>query len=179
MWDNVVLEIYNLRWLISAYVLAVVLMCAFFWLQTARFRWTRSKIRYFGMLYRVSTRTRLAVTLALGRYMFILVSVVLCTYTGIYHVAVLLVFSLAINVIEVDIKKIFGDLVVYAAIFAIMLFESILYQYYFQVEKSAAVIIMVVFLGIFAALYSTYSFITSYDRILKNEMKSRDIAIVE
>ena len=179
MWDNIVLEIYNLRWLISAYVITVVAFCAFFWANTVRFRWSRSKIRYFGAIYHVSSRTRIAITFALGRYAFILVSVVLCAYTGIYHMAVLLVFSLAINVIEVDIKRIFGDVAVYIAVFAIMLLESILYKYYIQMERAAGIMAMVVLLGIFVALYSTYNFIISYDRILKNEMKAKNIVINE
>lgn len=175
MWDNIVLEIINLRWLICTYVVIIVAFCILYWIGTAKFQWSFFKIRCFGALYHVSAKNRIAITLAMGRYLFILISAILCSYTGIYHVAILLVFSLMINVIEVNIKKLLGDLAIYMAVFAILLLQNILYHYYVQVERSLIIITMVILLGIFTALYSTYHFIVSYDEILKKEMKEKGI----
>lgn len=173
MWDNIVLEIYNLRWLISAYVIAIVVACFLFWLGTSGFAWTKTKIRIFGVLYDLSEKSKAAATFAFGRYIFIIVSTVMCSYTGIYHMAVLLIFSLTICILEVDFKNIFGDIAVYIAVYAIMMLESIMYKYYIQVENSAVIMVMTVMLGIFVSLYSTYHLIVSYDRILKKEMEAK------
>lgn len=169
MIDNILIEILNFKWLIIAYIGVTLLACMGIWIYTAKFNWSKNKMRIFGLLYRLEGKKRTAVVLIWGRFLFVLITAVFCGNIGVYHTVVLIIFTAIINIVQVDYKGLFGDMGVYLAISAIAFVQSMLYHYFIEVDKLWAIMAMVILLGIFEVLYGTYNMLVSYNKIITKE----------
>lgn len=174
MFNNILLEIINLRWFIITYVVAVLLVYIFFWFRTRSFDWNKGNVRWFGVLYGLPAVCRVLLGLSLGRFFIIMVSAFLCKSTGIYQLAVLLVLTIIINCILVDYKGIFAELISYLGIFGILFLQRVIYMYYLQVEQNWTLMVMVVLMGIFAVLYATFGMVRMMDKIMKKDMEKNE-----
>ena len=173
MIDNIVLEIVRDKWIIAAYVAGIVLMCAGFWALSAKFRWTKGKIRLFGLFYGLNKSSGVCIALILGRYFFLLINAVFCTYAGIGSIVVLILLSAAINLLQSNLRSFAAEATLYPVLGVILILEQLLYGYYKSVENSWMILSMVVLLGCFVSLYGTYNLIISCERVLKKENEAQ------
>ena len=100
MIDNIVLEIVRDKWIIAAYIAGIVLLCTGFWALSAKFRWSKGKIRLFGLFYGLNGSSGVCIALILGRYFLLLINAVFCAYAGIGSIVVLILLSAAINLLQ-------------------------------------------------------------------------------
>ena len=173
MIDNIVLEIVRDKWIIAAYVAGIVLLCAGFWALSAKFRWSKGKIRLFGLFYGLNGSSGVCIALILGRYFFLLINAVFCTYAGIGSIVVLILLSAAINLLQSNLRSFAAEATLYPVLGVILILEQLLYGYYKSVENSWMILSMVVLLGCFVSLYGTYNLIISFERVLKKENEAQ------
>lgn len=174
MFNDVLLEIAGLRYVIITYIALILLTCVIFWIATRSFDWSKGNVRCFGLLYGMPGAARTVLALSLGRFFLVVVSAVLCERTGIHQLAMLLVLTLVINVILVDYKGLFLEVFSYLGTFAILFLQRLLYLYYQQVEHSWAMMAMAVLMGLFAVLYATYGMVRMVDKIMKRDMMKNE-----
>lgn len=173
MIDNIILEIVRDKWIIAAYVAGIVLMCAGFWALTAKFKWSKGKIRLFGLFYGLNRSSGVCIALIFGRYFFLLINAVFCTYAGIGSIVVLILLSAAINLLQSNLRSFAAEAALYSVLGVILILEQLLYGYYKSVENSWMILSMVVLLGCFVGLYGTYNLIISFERVLKKENEAQ------
>lgn len=173
MIDNIVLEIVRDKWIIAAYIAGIVLLCTGFWALSAKFRWSKGKIRLFGLFYGLNGSSGVCIALILGRYFLLLINAVFCAYAGIGSIVVLILLSAAINLSQSNLRSFAAEAALYPVLGVILILEQLLYGYYKSVENSWMILSMVVLLGCFVSLYGTYNLIISCERALKKENEAQ------
>lgn len=173
MIDNIVLEIVRDKWIIAAYIAGIVLLCTGFWALSAKFRWSKGKIRLFGLFYGLNGSSGVCIALILGRYFLLLINAVFCAYAGIGSIVVLILLSATINLLQSNLRSFAAEAALYPVLGVILILEQLLYGYYKSVENSWMILSMVVLLGCFVSLYGTYNLIISCERVLKKENEAQ------
>lgn len=158
-------EIANLKWYVIIYAIAAIVFCALIYLGTREFDWSFKKIRFFAVLYNLNKRGLIAVSLILGRFVYVICMAVLGGSEGFWDLLVLLLFTIVIAIISRSAKTLI-QILSYAAVFAITLTENMLTQFYRDVDSNVMIAVVAVFFGIFAVLYACYQTLTAYNNVM-------------
>ncbi|GEM_PF-4053754 len=166
MFASLLLEIVNQKWAVVANIAAVLLFCGFYWFKTRQYSWTPSKMKYFSYLYSFRKRELVSIGIVMGRLIFIITSALFCTDIHLGYLIVFILMNVTIFVSSRNVKVFLFDCLNYVLAFFLLYIEKLLIDFYFDVESSPVIIVMIVFLVLFIILYAVLQAINSYDHVV-------------
>lgn len=163
---DVIDEIINYRWVIVIYCIIIVLFCAILWALTTRFSWKTKGIVPFALMYDLSKKQAIEFALLMGRACFVLTSAIVCRNINVGYLVILCLFSLAIFILNRDLKGLFINLLNSLAVFVLLYVQSSLLNYYQTIESLTIIFVMLIMIGVFCVLYSLLQLLNAYEGIL-------------
>lgn len=170
MLDEVLYEIGNLKWMMLFHLFITILVCGYFTLTTHTFNWKRSNFIKFAYLYNLTKNQAIAVALILGRFLFVITSVIFCERVFIGYYFVFVMFAVAIGFFSKDIKVLTSGLIYYFVIYVLLYIQSQLFVFYRTFESEMIILIMLISVGLFNVLASLYLSIGTYESITKKRL---------
>lgn len=170
MLEDILYKIGNLKWMMLFHLLATIIVCGYFYLATRKFSWNRKIFIHFAYLYNLSINEVIAVALLLGRFLFVVTSVIFCKDVFVGYYLILVIFALLIGLFAKDYKLLPGGILYFLVLYILMYIQSQLLVFYSTIDKSWVIIFMVISLGIFVVLSTLYISIGVYESITKKRI---------
>ena len=169
------LQVYNLKWFLLAVILLTTGGLVFFMLEGDYFDWTRKKVSTFGLLFDLDRRGCIALAESLSRLIYIVYVAINCTRTGLEAGIVILLMTVFGCIVTKDWKGIPQQVLTFGAVYGLLLLEGMFGNYYNDVERYWLLRAMVIFMGVFACLYTVYASIGYHERIIRiSEVRQRN-----
>lgn len=163
--EQLLRAILEYKWYVVIFAAAAVLFCGIIFFMTRGFDWSRRKIRAFAIFYNLNPNGRVALSLLLGRLVFIFCMVVFGGSEGMWDLLVLLIFCIAIAISARSWKELL-HVISYAAVYIVSLMENLFIGFYKDVDGSVIILIVGITFGVFAVLFSLYQSLSSYNNLL-------------
>lgn len=173
MFNTVISEIANLKWLIITMIIVCSLLCLIMFIGLRKFNWKRSKVRIFSLLYGLNTKDCICLSLMITRCIYVIYLAIDSNNITVDYLITLIIISMLIPILERDYLDIVTNILTSIAIYIILYLQSSLRYFYRYVESDAIVFIMIVALCIFTILYSIYSLVSSYNHMIVLHRKDK------
>ena len=165
MLQHILLAILEYKWMVLIYVLVAVIFCGAIYIFARDFKWERSKVTAFAILYDLDLSGQICLGLLLGRFALVAVETAFGGSTGLWDLIAMELLTIAIVISSRDWKALL-QLLSYGAVFAISLLENMMFEYYRNVEADPLIPFVGAMFGLFAFLYAVHQSIVSYERLL-------------
>lgn len=166
MLDKIIYEITSLKWLIVTMIFACSILCLIMYICLGKFKWTKSKVRIFALLYGLNTKECICLSLIITRFIYIIYLAINNNNISAEYIIALLIMSGLISFLEHDYLDLITNILTSIAVYVILYLQSSLRYFYYYVENDSLVLAMIIFLCIFTILYSIYSLISSYNHMI-------------
>ena len=170
MWSEFVACLLKLKWFMVAEAVFGIALVIAFEVLLRNFKWNPNKIRVFGLFFQLQRRERVLIGLLLSKYIFIVSNLVFCVNLEWIHFIALELFVIWYNAVKMSPLGLVADTAVAGITFGGMLTANVLYQYLQQVIFDREVLVIMLCLGLFILLYSTYSMVLGIEKIMFEEI---------
>lgn len=169
--ETFVYYISQLFYFIISFFIIIIVLGLLFKFILKKFNPNSNKIKVYGLFIGLSNKDILSLSLITLRYIFIIWCIFDNNYVNIIediHFYILLLTSISYDLLNKRffyiIFNVINNIIIYSVLYAKMIF----YQYITMVDNVWYVLIILVLLNIFIAVYCTYFYVFDIKKIMKN-----------
>lgn len=166
MFDVVVNEIVNLKWLIISMIAVIAILFVVMYFGLSKFNWNKGKVRIFSIFYGLTTKDVICFALMVSRCLYIIYLSIFNENISVEYLIPLVLISIIISILEKDYLTIITGIFTSVAVYVIIYLESSLHYFYNYVEKDIFVLLMLIMLTIFTILFAIYTLVSSYNHMI-------------
>lgn len=170
MIDLVLYEIGKMKWVIVVYCVIAIFLYGLFMFITREFAWTKKKARAFAFLYNLRQKEAIALSLVIGRAIFVLTCAIMHTSMTLGHLICFVLYSAGILACTKNLSLFASNLINYVLVFFLLYIESALVNYYYTIDTFWVVMVMAVNIGLFSVFETALQSISSYEMIVKRRV---------